>query len=49
MLVGQLASEAAAVFAALPAGTQLTLGWTLEIEGEAKPACVAESVVLLLG
>ncbi len=35
--------------AALPAGTQLTLGWTIEIEGEAKPACVAESVVLLLG
>jgi acyl dehydratase len=35
--------------AELPAGTQLTLGWTIEIEDEAKPACVAESVVLLLG
>ena len=32
----------------LPAGKQLTLGWTIEIEGEAKPACVAETVVLLL-
>jgi acyl dehydratase len=35
--------------AEVPAGVQLTLGWTIEIEGEAKPACVAESVVLLLG
>lgn len=35
--------------AELPAGTQLTLGWTIEIEDEPKPACVAESVVLLLG
>ncbi len=33
----------------LPAGTQLTLGWTVEIEDEPKPACVAETVVLLLG
>ena len=32
----------------LPAGKQLTLGWAIEIEGEAKPACVAETVVLLL-
>ena len=32
----------------LPAGKQLTLRHVIEIEGEAKPACVAESVVLLL-
>jgi acyl dehydratase len=32
----------------LPAGKQLTLKHVIEIEGESKPACVAESVVLLL-
>ncbi len=32
----------------LPAGQQMTLKHTIEIEGEAKPACVAETVVLLL-
>ena len=32
----------------LPAGKQLTLKHVIEIEGEGKPACVAESVVLLL-
>ena len=32
----------------LPAGKQLTLKHVIEIDGEAKPACVAESVVLLL-
>jgi len=32
----------------LPAGKQLTLRHTLEIEGQDKPACVAETVVLLL-
>ena len=32
----------------IPAGKQLTLRYTVEIEGEAKPACVAETVVLLL-
>jgi acyl dehydratase len=32
----------------LPSGKQLTVRHTIEIEGEAKPACVAESVVLLL-
>ena len=32
----------------IPAGRQLTLRYTVEIEGEAKPACVAETVVLLL-
>ena len=31
------------------AGKQLTLGYTIEIEGSEKPGCVAESVVLLLG
>lgn len=33
----------------LPTGKQLTLKHTIEIEDEAKPACVAETVVLLLG
>ncbi|MCB8956445.1 MAG: MaoC family dehydratase [Nocardioides sp.] len=32
----------------IPAGKQMTLRYTIEIEGEAKPACVAETVVLLL-
>ncbi|GAA0968417.1 putative enoyl-CoA hydratase 1 [Nocardioides aquaticus] len=32
----------------LPAGKQCTVRNTIEIEGEDKPACVAESVVLLL-
>ncbi|HNA98084.1 MAG TPA: MaoC family dehydratase [Marmoricola sp.] len=32
----------------LAGGKQLTLGYVIEIEGEAKPACVAETVVLLL-
>ncbi|MDF9716786.1 MaoC family dehydratase [Nocardioides sp. ChNu-153] len=32
----------------LPAGKQALLRYTIEIEGEAKPACVAETVVLLL-
>src|SRR5690349_19436839 len=32
----------------LPAGKQLTLRHTVEIEGQDKPACVAETVVLLL-
>ena len=32
----------------LPAGKQLTLKHVIEIEGGTKPACVAESVVLLL-
>ena len=33
----------------VPAGKQLTLGYTVEIEGSEKPGCVAETVVLLLG
>jgi acyl dehydratase len=32
----------------LPAGTQLSLRHTIEIEGHDKPACVAETVVLLI-
>ena len=33
----------------VPAGKQLVTRYTSEIEGESKPACVAETVVLLLG
>ena len=33
----------------VPAGKQLTLRHTIEVEGQGKPACVAETVVLLLG
>jgi acyl dehydratase len=33
----------------VPAGKQLTVAYTIEVEGEPKPACVAETVVLLLG
>jgi acyl dehydratase len=33
----------------LPAGKQLTMKYVIEIEGQEKPACVAETVVLLLG
>lgn len=32
----------------IPSGKQLTVRHTIEIEGEEKPACVAETVVLLL-
>ncbi|MFN8193505.1 MAG: MaoC family dehydratase [Nocardioidaceae bacterium] len=32
----------------LPAGKQLTIRYSVEIEDEPKPACVAETVVLLL-
>jgi acyl dehydratase len=32
----------------VPAGKQLTVRYTIEIEGQEKPACVAETVVLLL-
>ncbi|GAA1133856.1 MaoC family dehydratase [Nocardioides aquiterrae] len=32
----------------LPSGKQVILRHTIEIDGEAKPACVAETVVLLL-
>jgi acyl dehydratase len=33
----------------VPAGKQMVTRYTVEIEDEAKPACVAETVVLLLG
>ncbi len=33
----------------IPTGKQLTVGHVVEIEGQDKPACVAETVVLLLG
>jgi acyl dehydratase len=33
---------------AVAAGHQLVVGYSVEIDGEAKPACVAETVVLLL-
>src|SRR6201995_455322 len=32
----------------VPAGKQMVTRFTIEIEGESKPACVAETVVLLL-
>jgi hypothetical protein len=32
----------------MPAGRQLTMKYVIEIEGQDKPACVAETVVLLL-
>ena len=32
----------------VPAGKQVTFGWTIEIEDAPKPACVAETVVLLV-
>jgi acyl dehydratase len=32
----------------LPSGKQMIIKYTIEIDGEAKPACVAETVVLLL-
>jgi acyl dehydratase len=33
----------------IPAGKQMVTNYVIEIEDEAKPACVAEMVVLLLG
>jgi acyl dehydratase len=42
------ATVSVADVADLPAGKQLTLKYVIEIEGESKPACVAETVVLLL-
>ena len=32
----------------VPAGKQLTVAYTIEVEDQPKPACVAETVVLLL-
>ena len=50
VLVGKRirAHVALADVADLPKGKQATLRYTIEIEGETKPACVAETVVLLL-
>ena len=50
VLVGKRirAHVALADVADLPAGKQLTLTYTIEIEDVPKPACVAETVVLLL-
>ena len=50
VLVGKRirAHVALAEVADLPAGKQLTLTYTIEIEDVPKPACVAETVVLLL-
>jgi acyl dehydratase len=50
VLVGSRVRAHAEVAGAVdvPAGKQLTLRWTVEIEGVDKPACVAETVVLLL-
>ena len=50
VLVGKRirAHVALAEVADLPKGKQATLRYTIEIEGETKPACVAETVVLLL-
>ena len=48
VLVGKRirAHVALADVADLPKGKQATIRYTIEIEGEAKPACVAETVVL---
>lgn len=50
LLVGKRvrAHVAVADVAELPTGLQLVLRTTVEVEDEPKPACVAESVVLLL-
>ena len=51
VLVGKRirAHVALADVADLPKGKQVTFGWVIEIEDAPKPACVAETVVLLLG
>jgi acyl dehydratase len=33
----------------VPGGKQVVLRWTIEIDGEGKPACVAETVARLIG
>ena len=50
VLVGKRirAHVAIADVADLSSGKQATIKYTIEIEGETKPACVAETVVLLL-
>jgi acyl dehydratase len=32
----------------VPAGTQLLIDYTIEVDGQTKPACIAQTVVLLL-
>jgi acyl dehydratase len=48
--VGSRIRAAASLGAAqqTPAGVQVSLQWVIEIEDSAKPACVAETVVLLV-
>ena len=50
VLVGSRIRASAEIVAVLvvPAGRQLVTRYTVEIEGETKPACVAETVALLL-
>jgi acyl dehydratase len=43
------ASAQVAEVSDVPAGKQMVTRYTIEIEGESKPACVAEMVTLLLG
>jgi acyl dehydratase len=33
---------------AVPAGTQVVVGWSVEAEGVARPVCVAESITLVV-
>ena len=50
VLVGSRVRAEVSVLAVQPAsaGTQVTMGFVIEIEGGSKPACVAETVILLL-
>ena len=50
LLVGKRIRGSAVLSAVtpLPAGLQATITYTVEIEGETKPACVADTLVLLL-
>jgi acyl dehydratase len=51
LLVGKRI-RASAVFSdvtTLPTGVQVTISYTVEIEGEAKPACVAETMSVIYG
>ena len=42
------ASASIANTAATPTGVQVSLNWVIELENSTKPACVAETVVLLV-
>lgn len=48
--VGERVRAAATIAAAreLPTGVQLSIRWTIEVEGDAEPACVADAVVRLV-